>query len=135
VSNAAWISMHVSGGGSGDGTVKLDIQSNTDGARSGTATIAGHVVTVNQDGCRISIMPSSRSATAAGGPGSVAVSAGASCAWTAVSGVGWITVTSGASGSGDGTVQYTVDANTTGVTRTGTITIGDKQFTISQAGS
>ena len=135
VSNAAWISMHVSGGGSGDGTVKLDIQSNTDGARSGTATIAGHVVTVNQDGCRISIMPSSRSATAAGGPGSVAVSAGASCAWTAVSGVGWITVTSGASGSGDGTVQSTVIANTTGTTRTGTIAIGDKQFTISQAGS
>ena len=40
--------------------------------------------------------------------------------WTAVSGAAWITVTTGATGSGSGTVGYSVAANT-GAARTGTL--------------
>jgi len=136
VSNAAWISVHMGASGSGDGTVRLDMQSNSDAARSGTATIAGHLVTVNQDsGCLVSINPTSQVAAVGSGAGSIAVSAGSGCTWTAVSNAPWIVVTAGATGSGNGTVQFTFAANTTGMPRSGTITIGGRQFTINQAGS
>ncbi len=136
VSNAPWIAIGKGATGSGNGTVRLDIQSNTDAARSGTATIAGRLVTVNQaTGCSITIAPSSQPIVAAGGNGMVTVTAGVGCTWTAVSGVSWITVDSGASGSGGGTVAYTVQRNMTGTSRTGTITIGGQQFRVNQAGS
>jgi hypothetical protein len=63
----------------------------------------------------------------------VTVSAADGCAWTAVSSVPWIAVTSGPGGTGAGVVQFTVDANTTGVARTGTIAIGGNTFSVSQA--
>jgi Viral BACON domain/Putative binding domain, N-terminal len=136
VSNAAWIIVTAGATGSGNGTVRLDMQSNPDAARSGTATIAGHVVTVNQDsGCLVSINPTSQVAAVGSGSGSIAVSAGSGCTWTAVSNAPWIVVTAGATGSGNGTVQFTFAANTTGMPRSGTITIGGRQFTINQAGS
>jgi hypothetical protein len=123
-------------GGSGNGTVRLDVQANTDQARSGTATIAGKVVTVNQDsGCTVSITPSSTSMVVGGGTGSVTVTAGTGCTWTAVSGATWIMVTGGASGSGPGTVMFRANANATGAPRSGTITIGGRVFTVNQAGN
>jgi len=137
VSNAAWISIPTNNAsGSGNATVRLDIQPNTATARSGTATIAGRVVTINQEsGCQVSLNPPSQVAAVGSGSGAVAVSTGAGCAWTAVSGAAWIAVTGGASGSGNGTVQFTFEANMTGMPRSGTITIGGQQFTINQAGS
>ena len=135
-SNAPWIAIGTAGSGSGNATVRLDIQANTDAARSGTATIAGKVVTVNQDtGCTISISPTSTPMVVGGGAGSpITVTAGAGCAWTAVSGAAWIIVTSGASGAGPGTVTFSVDANVSGTTRSGSITIGGQLFTVNQAG-
>ena len=135
VSNAPWISIAMPASGSGNGTVRIDVQPNTDAARSGTATVAGRVVTVNQDsGCTISIAPTSTPMVVGGGTGSVTVTAGAGCAWTAVSGAPWIVVTGGANGSGPGTVTFSVDANVSGATRTGSITIGGQPFTVNQAG-
>ena len=135
-SNAPWIVVAMPTSGSGNGTVRLDIQANTDAARSGTATIAGKVVTVNQDsGCTVSIAPASTPMVVGGGTGSVTVTAGANCTWTAVSGATWITVTAGASGSGPGTVTFSVEPNGSGTTRVGTITIGGQVFTVNQAGA
>ena len=48
---------------------------------------------------------------AAGGTGSTNVTSSAGCPWSAVSNNTWITVTSGASGSGNGSVGFTVAAN------------------------
>jgi hypothetical protein len=45
--------------------------------------------------------------------------------------VPWITVTSGSSGSGNGSVNFRVDA-TTGPTRSGTLTIAGRTFTVNQ---
>ena len=59
------------------------------------------------------------------------MTAGAGCAWTASSNNPWITVTSGSSGSGAGTVGYSVASNS-GSARTGTITIAGQTFTVSQ---
>jgi hypothetical protein len=90
---------------------------------------------VNQENCQITLTPTSQPASAASGTGMVGVTAPGGCEWTAVSGAAWITITSGASGSGNGTVQFTFEANTTGLPRSGTITIRGQQFTINQAGS
>ena len=43
--------------------------------------------------------------------GSVTVTAGAGCAWTATSNAAWISITAGGSGTGNGTVSYSVAAN------------------------
>lgn len=85
--------------------------------------------------CTYAIAPSNRTHTSAGGTGSTAVTAGAGCNWTAVPSTSWIHVTSGASGSGNGTVVYSVDPNASGLVRTGTIAIADKTFTITQSGA
>ena len=66
-----------------------------------------------------------------GGRGTVAVSAGAGCGWTATSNESWITITDGASGSGNGTVRYNV-GSTNGKKRTGTLTIAGRTFTVDQ---
>jgi len=82
--------------------------------------------------CNFAISPSSRTVAAGGGSGSTAVTTGGSgCSWTAVANVNWITIASGASGTGNGTVSFTVAANTGGA-RTGTLTIAGQTFTVSQ---
>jgi len=99
-------------------------------------TIAGQTFTVAQASasCGYGISPTSVSEGAAATAGTVSVTAGSGCGWTAVSREGWITVTSGARGSGSGTVGYSLTANTAAATRTGTVTIAGQPFTVNQAG-
>jgi Zn-dependent metalloprotease len=85
--------------------------------------------------CTFSISPTSSSQPAGGGSGSVTVTAGAGCNWTAVSNAAFITITGGSSGSGNGTVTYSVAANGATTSRTGTMTIAGRTFTVNQAGT
>ena len=82
--------------------------------------------------CTYAIAPTSANVAAAASTGTVNVTAGTGCAWTAASNVPWITVASGASGSGNGAVAYSVAANT-GAARTGTMTVAGQTFTVNQA--
>jgi hypothetical protein len=130
---ASWITTTPPSSGSGSGAVDLAIASNTGPARSGTVGIGGLAVTIAQEsGCTVAITPTSQPIPAAGGAGTVTVTAGPGCPWTAVSSVQWIVVTAGASGTGDGAVQFTVEANATGAPRSGTIAIGGQTFTVNQ---
>lgn len=135
-SNDWWIGVISGISGTGNGTVFCLVGANTGAARIGTVTIAGKVFIVNQDAlCTYSLSLSSvDDVPYSGATGSVDVTTILGCAWTAVSNDSWIHVTSGSSGSGDGTVDYTVDANT-GVGRSGTITIADHTFTVNQSGA
>jgi hypothetical protein len=54
------------------------------------------------------------------------------CPWSAMSNASWITVTAVSTDIGNGTVFYSVSANTTGSSRVGTITIAGKVFTLTQ---
>jgi uncharacterized repeat protein (TIGR01451 family) len=83
-------------------------------------------------GCISALTPTSVTLGAAGGSGTIAVTAGQGCAWTAASTVSWIAITSGFSGSGSGTVGYTVSADTA-AQRTGTISIAGLTVTVTQA--
>src|SRR5262245_35040704 len=83
--------------------------------------------------CSFSISPSSQSFDATGGTGTVSVQASSGCSWGATSNVSWISVVSGAQGTGNGTVVFQVQPNTTGQTRTGVLTIAGQTFTVTQA--
>ncbi len=77
--------------------------------------------------------PSSAAFDADGGDGSLSVISPAGCpAWTAVSNDAWIVVTSGASGTGNGTVEYSVASNPVAFPRTGTMTIAGRTFSVTQ---
>jgi len=69
----------------------------------------------------------------AGGATNVSVtSASGSCTWNAVANDSWIHVTGGVSGAGSGTVNVNVDQNTTGSSRSGTLTVAGQTVTIFQ---
>lgn len=136
-SNASWITVTSGSSGSGNGTVEYSVEANTSAfSRSGTIAIAGKVFTVYQSGlsCQYTLSSSGNSATFGGGSGTVNVTASTGCTWTARSNAPWIMVTSGASGNGNGAVGYYVAANNTSTGRTGTISIADKTFTVTQSG-
>lgn len=78
-----------------------------------------------------SISPASQSFSAGGGGGAVNVTAPAGVGWQTFVNDSWITVTSGGSGSANGTVNYSVAANT-GPARTGTMIVAGRVFTITQ---
>src|SRR5439155_20153657 len=67
-----------------------------------------------------------------GGSGSISVTAPTGCAWTATSGASFVSITQGATGSGNGTVQFAVAPNT-GAARTAAVTITGTTITITQA--
>jgi hypothetical protein len=135
VSNAGFISVTAGASGTGSGVVSFSVAANSSTSRTGTMTIAGQIFTVSQEAsaCSYSINPINRLIGRSGGTGTITVTAPAGCAWTAVSSVGWLAITAGASGSGNGVVSYTVSVNTSGSSRTGTITIGGRVFTIKQS--
>lgn len=132
-SGASWITITAGNSGTGNGTVSYSVAANTGPVRSGTLTIAGQSITINQpSNCNYGLSPTSTNLTVNGGTGSVAVTTGVGCTWTAVSNVGWITITGGNSGTGSGTVSYTVAVNS-GPTRAGTLTVAGQTVTVTQA--
>jgi subtilase family serine protease len=65
------------------------------------------------------------------GSGTVGVTATGAGSWTASTTASWITIIGAVSRTGNGTVSFTVTANT-GAARSGTLTINGQTFTISQ---
>jgi hypothetical protein len=135
-SNSNWINITSGVNGTGNGTVGFSVAANTGPARTGTLTIAGQTFTINQaDGCTFALAPTGQAFARAGGSGTVTLTAGVGCVWTATSNDNWITLTGSLSGNGNSTLTYDVTANPGATSRTGTLTIGGQTFTVSQAGS
>lgn len=135
----SWVTASASSG-SGPATLTLTVAQNTGTFRSAAITAAGTSVTINQMGtgglCTYSINPTRQSLTVSGGTGSFNVSTAAGCAWTATSAAAWITITKGASGTGNGTVEFTVPQNPTPASsRVGTIAVAGLTFTVEQYGT
>jgi hypothetical protein len=139
VSSVPWITLTSASNGNGNGTITFTVAANTGAARTGTIAIANRVFTVSQaagsatsPACTYLITPTSQDVAATATTGTVTVTSGAGCTWTATSGVTWITITSGASGTGGGPVGFSVAANT-GAARSGTASIAGQTFTVNQA--
>ena len=140
-SNAtSWITVASgSSSGTGNGNVTYSVTANTGPARNGSITIAGNTFPINQaSGCIYTLSPTSSGAISIyGGFGSFTVNANDSaCDWTVSNKPSWVTITGGSSGTGTGTVVYSVASNApNGAPRSGSITAGGKYFTVSQDGS
>lgn len=85
--------------------------------------------------CTYAITPVQANYSSSGGSGSAQVITTSDCAWTVTGGGGFVTITGGASGTGNGTVQYSVAANTSSSARQETLTIGGRSFTVTQSAS
>ncbi len=132
-SQAGWITIASGSNGSGPGVVRVLVPPTDGPPRTGTITVAGVGVTITQSsGCGVTVQPASHAVPASSGAGTVTVRTGAGCSWSAASNAPWIAVTSGASGAGDGQVQFAVTANT-GPARSGSLTIGGHTVPVSQA--
>ncbi len=138
--NWDWIGISSGWDGTGSGTVNYFVLANNKTSpRTGTLTIAGQTLTIAQQagGCGYSISPAGSTFGSNAGTGAVNVTMGSGCSWTASTNPAswdWIGISSGASGTGNGTVNYFVLANNTGSARTGTLTIAGQTFTIIQDG-
>src|SRR6266516_1940817 len=85
--------------------------------------------------CTYTLSPTTASVAAAGGSGSLTVSATAGCSWAPSSdATTWLTCTP-ASGSGSGSVSWSATPNSSTSSRSGTLTIGGQSFTVTQSGA
>ena len=89
--------------------------------------------TTGPTGCQIITGVTTTTFPASGGSASISVTTPNSCTWAATSSASFLTVVQGASGAGNGTVQFAVAANT-GAARTATLTITGTAITITQQG-
>lgn len=136
-SSEEWMVVTSGDEGVGNGTVEYSVDASTDPLpRNGTITIAGAIFSVTQDGvsCSFELSPLSAQFNSSGGMGTIDVTDPGECGWTATSNDPWITVTMG-SGTGDGTVEYLVDAKMDPGSRSSGITISGLLFTVDQEGS
>ncbi|MFN0112306.1 MAG: beta strand repeat-containing protein [Blastocatellia bacterium] len=131
--STSWITITSPTNNAGNGTVNYTVAANTGTPRNGSITIAGKNFNVTQDSpCNFSLSPTNQQFVVAGGTGTVNVSVASGCNWTATTNVPWIAFTSSVSGSGNGTVNYSVATNASGSQRGGSINIGGQSLTILQ---
>lgn len=134
-SDASWLSVTGGSSGSGPGEVRYRAAANEgSSARTGRITVADRTFTLQQAACTYTISPESASFGAFGGDGEIDVRSPSPCGWSAEPSAAWIVIRSGGTGTGDGEVRYDVLPNLVDGARSGTIVIGGRTFTISQAG-
>ena len=83
--------------------------------------------------CTYAVSPAQSTVPSAGGTTTATVTTSSGCSWSTTGAPSWIAVTNG-SGAGNGTVTFTVQANT-GSARTAPLTIAGQPFTIDQTGA
>jgi hypothetical protein len=140
-SSATWLAITGGSAVTGSGDVTFRVEANSGAARTATITAAGATFTATQaagvaspPACTFTLAPASANHPSGGGAGSFTVTASdPSCAWSATSTVaGWLSVdAASASGTGSGSVSYTVQANT-GAARSGGIDVGGRSFAVTQ---
>jgi hypothetical protein len=132
-----WITFTSPPAGTGSGAVNIAVAANATGlVRAGTVTVATQTFTVSQApaACIVSLSSGGADMSASGGSGSVGVNIPPGCSYTTVPGPNWITVLSGGSGTGPGTLNYSVAQNSSTQSRSGSLLIGGQHYQISQAG-
>jgi Tol biopolymer transport system component len=134
-----WIT-NVSGSGTSSGLVTYNVKANpTTSKRTGTIEVQAQggtaplVFTIEQPApCKFLVSPVSATHGYPADSNGFSVQPTESCSdWTADRDSPWIRITSGATGRGPGWVNYSIDANGSSRTRSGTIWIWDSSHTVS----
>jgi len=108
-------------------TTTVTIQSGS----SGNPVTVGPYSVVRVDLMKTPFSDLGQSFSPSGNSGSVNLTFPSGFSWTASSGANWLTITSSPAGTGSGTLNYQLAANT-GADRTATITVSGFTFTIEQ---
>ncbi|HMJ90791.1 MAG TPA: BACON domain-containing carbohydrate-binding protein, partial [Candidatus Acidoferrum sp.] len=133
--NIDWITIPPSPAHTGNGPVTYALSENSSlTERIGFISIASETLVITQQAlvCAWQIDVNSRDHAAAGQSASVNVTAQSICSWSVENIPPWITITAGASGTGNGTVSYDVEANVSTVGRMGVMVIAGQPFTVTQ---
>jgi hypothetical protein len=158
--DANWIVVKPSAG-RGSASVQFEVGPNPGPVRSGTVTIAGQVVRINQasrtqpspvppppgpsptppapspppgpptPNCAYSVSPTRKTVAASGEALTLTVTAASGCAWTASSTTAWITIATGENGSGNGFVRVAVSPNSGGA-RSANLNVAGQTVTLDQ---
>ncbi len=131
-----WLSTGSTYYGAGNGSFELTAVANSGTARSGSVTIAGITLPVNQATLCTYLLSGAGTTVGSGlsTSNSVTVTAsGGSCTWTATSDSAWVSFATG-SGTGSGAATFRVGINPLPTQRTATLTIGGQTYTVTQAG-
>ena len=131
--SSSWIHLTATSGTAGYAVGYTVDANNEVEQRIGYVYVSGYVHTITQDGIGATLDQSSADFEWGGGSGSVSVSAPSGKTWHAKSNVSWISVSS-SSGTGATSVKYTVAKFDEVSTRSGTLTIADRTFTVNQTG-
>jgi hypothetical protein len=85
--------------------------------------------------CSYAVTPAHAAIPASGGTGEISIAASGGCAWSATSDATWLKITSSSSGTGAGTIGYSVAANSGPEGRTAQIDAGGRRFIVNQGGT
>lgn len=133
-SSVGWLK--VTGSGPGSGWVDVRGEPNGGATRSGTITIVGQTVTVEQasSGCAYTLTPDwLPDQPAAGSSARLTVAVGVGCSWK-VDGLPEWASASPAHGTGPGTVDVTLSPTTVRASRSAALVMGGRRVLISQDG-
>jgi uncharacterized protein (TIGR03437 family) len=87
-------------------------------------------------GCTLALSSASQGFSAMGGSGQLTVTAPSGCSWSALSTASWLTFSPATpAGTGAGSVQFSVAANSTASPRSGFVMAGGEAFPVSQTGA
>jgi uncharacterized protein (TIGR03437 family) len=134
-----WITVPTTATGTGNGTVSFTASPNgCVTSLTGTITVTSQpaqVFTLTETGLpsNLTLSPAALSAPQAGVSGRFNVVTGVGCSWTSFTDVGWLHITTSTTGTGNGGIGYSVDANT-GPMRAGNIHVGSQLFAVTQGG-
>ena len=134
-SGTNWIAINSAANNTNSGTVSYTVSANpTHLTRTGVITIDSQALTITQDPapCTFTLGFMNVSYTHFLTNDTVSVTTLTGCEWSVVSGTNWINIKSAANNTNSGTVNYTVSANATHLTRTGIVTIAGQTLTITQ---
>lgn len=133
----SWVTLSKQAG-TGAEVISYTVAANTGTLRSATFVVAGQSIKFTQAsvgttaGC-VTLSPSTVAVEGAASTGSVSVIAADTCSWSTYSTATWLTVTSATEGTGPATVSFSVATNPWSFARTGSLFIGGRTLTVTQA--
>ena len=132
----SWVQIISGSNGPGNGTVAYTVEANlTLEERIAQIAVDGQTFIITQaaSSCAIDLTPGTRNHGFSAATNSVSVTTALGCPWTVANTNSWISIVPGWSGSGTGTVTYSVVSNLNPTARSGNVTIGGTNFLVSQS--